>query len=344
MTNSFSQISETLDLLEREEVASLIILPTKLKRKFKKELISSLKKASYYPIYLDCRLCPWVSLENFWRLLLASISFLKKEPLQKWTRFSSNEIWLAFLAREALNQLATENIVLIIDHLWPFFVFGATVPLFLESLLEEFAPKMKVVFFFSHNLESPRLKKKLSGSNLIFRNILFLPPKDIGQAEASLIFTNLTQEEKTDLCLIAHNCFPKTTTTDFFLKIGLVKRRGKKLIITNPHLLKLAQKVPRSRNNQLWFEDEKIFLNGSEVTNVFSPTEQKIIRGLLKPKDKMLTREQLAEIIWGVQWPEKYSDWAIDKALSRLRQKFHQIWLGEVLQTIKGKGVKLVLS
>lgn len=56
-----------------------------------------------------------------------------------------------------------------------------------------------------------------------------------------------------------------------------------------------------------------------------------------------ITREQVAEIIWGVDWRNKYSDWAIDKIVSRIRKKiFDQN--KEQLVSIKRKGIKLIAS
>lgn len=53
-----------------------------------------------------------------------------------------------------------------------------------------------------------------------------------------------------------------------------------------------------------------------------NPTSQEInlIGVLQKNIGEPISRDQIAEAIWGKSWNTKYSDWAIDKAVSRLRK------------------------
>ena len=44
---------------------------------------------------------------------------------------------------------------------------------------------------------------------------------------------------------------------------------------------------------------------------------------LFRSLNTPLSRDEIAEIIWGKSWQSKYSDWALDKAISRLRRKIN---------------------
>jgi len=333
------KVDEVLEILKTEDVVSCLTLPTKQTQEFQKKLLTKLKTFDFSPLVLDCRLCPWVSVENFLKLILSHLSL----PCN--ISVPSQEVELAVQVQNQLGKLLQKKeIVLIIRHLWPFFIFGSTIPLFLTSLLEKFKGKLKIIFFFENNLQNPRLKKKLRGSHLIFQNIVLIPPQKITKPEAEVIFDNLEPSEKSYLRLVAHNCFSSSSHQDYFLKMGLIRRRGKKFLITNPYLAALALKVPPSKENSLILKGDKIYLNNEEITQVFSPTEQKILKSLIKSSTKFLSREKIAKIIWEDQWLNSYSEWAIDKTISRLRKKFQKIWLGEAIKTLKKRGIKLNLS
>lgn len=53
-----------------------------------------------------------------------------------------------------------------------------------------------------------------------------------------------------------------------------------------------------------------------------NPTAQEInILNFLLENNTPVSRDDIAKILWGKSWNTKYSDWAIDKAISRLRKK-----------------------
>lgn len=72
------------------------------------------------------------------------------------------------------------------------------------------------------------------------------------------------------------------------------------------------------------------------------PTAQEIgmLNLFLEKENKNVTRDEIAQVLWGKLWQEKYSDWALDKSISRLRSnlisKTHQ------LITVKGLGYSLI--
>lgn len=88
----------------------------------------------------------------------------------------------------------------------------------------------------------------------------------------------------------------------------------------------------------------KILGPESEVT-MYKPSLDFFLTGmeqdvldLLKDSDKVVTREQIAEKIWHENWEDKYSDWAIDQLMHRIRKKLEQTQTPLAIQTKKGEG------
>lgn len=73
----------------------------------------------------------------------------------------------------------------------------------------------------------------------------------------------------------------------------------------------------------------------------FTPEEAKIMRALWEKQETILDRESIAQTLWGDDWSNKYSDWALDALVSRLRKKMSGRW--QVI-TIKGRGYMLALA
>ena len=112
----------------------------------------------------------------------------------------------------------------------------------------------------------------------------------------------------------------------------------------------LQIKHEATKNNDLVTTEGLSFLNSLQISDVDfesvnlsgDPTAQEInlIRHFKKYINKPLSRDDIAKVIWGNAWNEKYSDWAIDKAISRLRKKI----LSENYKiiTVKNLGYELI--
>ena len=55
--------------------------------------------------------------------------------------------------------------------------------------------------------------------------------------------------------------------------------------------------------------------------NRLEPQVFKIFNLLLVNKPFLVTREDIAKTLWGAAWTERYSEWAIDRAISKLRKQ-----------------------
>lgn len=80
--------------------------------------------------------------------------------------------------------------------------------------------------------------------------------------------------------------------------------------------------------------------NYKSVKLFSNPTAQEInILNSMIENDRPISRDEIARILWGKSWNSKYSDWAIDKTISRLRKKI----VGNEIRilTIKNFGYQL---
>ncbi|MBI5127188.1 winged helix-turn-helix domain-containing protein [Candidatus Roizmanbacteria bacterium] len=93
--------------------------------------------------------------------------------------------------------------------------------------------------------------------------------------------------------------------------------------------------------NQLIIREDSIFLNDKDISYQLTKSELRIIRFLVKNKNILVTRNQIAEKIWGVNWEHDYSDWAIDRLIYRLRLKLKKLGYDEsLIKTYKSRGVR----
>lgn len=82
-----------------------------------------------------------------------------------------------------------------------------------------------------------------------------------------------------------------------------------------------------------------ILIHKTPLDTLFSANEQKLLRVFLQNKEKLYSKDEIAKILWGKNWHEKYSDWAIDQQVSRLRRKLKKLGLKENPVSVKGKGL-----
>ncbi len=81
---------------------------------------------------------------------------------------------------------------------------------------------------------------------------------------------------------------------------------------------------------------------GTKINDVLTAQELLVFEYLQKHYSELVTKDSLAQIIWGDNWEESYSDWALDKLTSNLRKKLKEANAPFNLKSSKGKGVVLV--
>lgn len=133
-----------------------------------------------------------------------------------------------------------------------------------------------------------------------------------------------------DLALIRKDPF----SINYLLDTGLLSKKSNKGIYINPlfaHYIKefstpISQVKPQN-------EASSVELRGQEI----------LLFNLLTTKQgEIVSKDTIAEAIWGQEWEQKYSDWAIDKLVSTVKKKLVETSQPYKLQTFKKLGVMLV--
>ena len=90
--------------------------------------------------------------------------------------------------------------------------------------------------------------------------------------------------------------------------------------------------------SKLGLRGKLIWYDNHDASKEFTAKEAKFLKILLQNRKKILARSLIAQTIWGENWEEKYSDWALDRLAYRLRKKLQKLGLAGSLQTVKRKG------
>lgn len=86
----------------------------------------------------------------------------------------------------------------------------------------------------------------------------------------------------------------------------------------------------------------EIYINERPNGQYLSGKENEIFRLLFANRHKTIDRDDVAEIMWGSEMSANYSDWAIDKTISRIREKLEDQKPYRIIKTLRGKGFMLV--
>lgn len=101
--------------------------------------------------------------------------------------------------------------------------------------------------------------------------------------------------------------------------------------------------LENSEINELFIDKKtkSLFFGPIDLQKKLSGSEYKILIKLYKKFGKTVSRDEIAEILWGDKLLEQYSDWAIDKAVSRLREKLSRLSFHYQITTKKKSGFLL---
>ncbi|OGK10099.1 hypothetical protein A2767_00565 [Candidatus Roizmanbacteria bacterium RIFCSPHIGHO2_01_FULL_35_10] len=81
-----------------------------------------------------------------------------------------------------------------------------------------------------------------------------------------------------------------------------------------------------------------VYLNNIDITTHFSIYERKMLTLLISKRNSIVNRDELAKVRWGDNWPDQYSDWAIDQAMYRLKRKIHSLDNTIIISSYRKKG------
>lgn len=71
----------------------------------------------------------------------------------------------------------------------------------------------------------------------------------------------------------------------------------------------------------------------------FSKSQRKVVEYLKAHVGTLITKDDIAKLLWGNDWSERYSDWAIDQLISTLREKLVNIDKKAKIISKRGEGI-----
>lgn len=146
----------------------------------------------------------------------------------------------------------------------------------------------------------------------------------------------LTAQEVTVLNALPHTTmYEESPEYQHLVNIGLIYEKNKlRIPLLRPYLRKLSQpSKPLELNNN------EIFLRGVSLSHVLSQTEYAILRLFLTQPNTPLDRDTIAKIMWPNNTEDSYSQWAIDQAVKRLRDRLVSLQLPPtIISSVRGVG------
>lgn len=136
------------------------------------------------------------------------------------------------------------------------------------------------------------------------------------------------------------------TTLDELISLNLVQKYGDTVSVRLPtfadQLLNIIQThVHDHPAIELMNNGQTIKIRGVDVTKMFSNSEREILTSLISKSPDSVNIDELSTIIWGKE-EDKFSLWAISKAISRIRKKLSQLGLPKnLISYTRGKGYTL---
>lgn len=86
-------------------------------------------------------------------------------------------------------------------------------------------------------------------------------------------------------------------------------------------------------------EYHNVNISESDFARILSSQEYEIFSRLLENIGEVNTKDDIAKIIWGDDWIDKYSEWTIEKTISNIRRKVGGKY---VIKSVYGKGYRLI--
>lgn len=162
------------------------------------------------------------------------------------------------------------------------------------------------------------------------------------QLRIQAILTQLTSEEKKYIAQAQSNQTINSTDPihSYLSHIGLIEQKNKKWFITIPVLVPYLEELNTTQN--LTISGKRILFRNKDISFLFTPQEKNILTVLLNRKGMLVERDSIAKALWKEEWQEKYSDWAIDKLISRLKTTLQSLGIPRnIIQVKKGRGIQI---
>ena len=164
---------------------------------------------------------------------------------------------------------------------------------------------------------------------------------DLMMKKLEIIWNKFTKEEKDIIEKVffenMENVDKFTQIYNYLKSIRVIKEIDGKVKLGIPLLSKIIE--AELRINTFQFKGKQILIGNKDITSKLTKKEKIMMLILLHSKDKLISRDVIARAVWEDKWHEKYSNWAIDRLVYRIRKKLRSIGIkDELLRTVKKKG------
>lgn len=130
-------------------------------------------------------------------------------------------------------------------------------------------------------------------------------------------------------------------TLTHFSKLRLICKNT----LTVPVLLEYVYSFRLQEKVLTVTKDDHLEINQVPVDKFFTKREKDLLAYFVSNVDHLVTRDEAARLLWGDNWQEQCSDWALDQCVKRLRDKLKELGLSaNKLKTMKGIGYRYVSS
>lgn len=123
---------------------------------------------------------------------------------------------------------------------------------------------------------------------------------------------------------------------DYLTRINMIDNQRCSVPLLYKYLLAKKQK------STLEVFGEEIICNGISLKHSFTKQEYSVLKLLISCQKRVVKRDEIASLIWGREVEQKYSLWAIEQLIRRIRKKLGEIGLNQhSIKTIRNAGYKL---
>jgi len=175
-------------------------------------------------------------------------------------------------------------------------------------------------------------------------NIRDILHHDMMQIKMKSIFDSLLPSEQTALEKVvagANDFSPdEIISLEFLKRTCWLEVRGHKLYLTIPLLAEYISLL-RISENKIEVSGNRLVVGDVPIDALLSVQEQTVLRLFINRAGKIVSRDEIAKVVWKDNWEDAYSDWAIDQLIFRLRKKCIELNFNKsIIQAVKGKGFR----
>jgi len=309
------------------------IFPPLTEQQPKIDWVIKQKGKSILTYQVDCRLLDHVSVSNFFELFLSVCNNGKSKMGQVGDYVTK--------INTLLNH-KKQPILIIIKNIQYLLPLLGSVLLKLTVIKEESHNPVDFLFTTTDCLYSDRIYEQLKALPLILDKVQYFDYKkfDYNLRESEIIWNSLSEIQRR---LIRRILIGETVRKeefaadiDYLIKTGIISNKKQTYTINLPLLtnilLKSSTQSLKLHNHTVWSGEEL-------MTAKFSAKQNHILRLLLENVGKVVSQDQIADNLWDTKDSEnKFSVWAIDKFIQRLRLRMKQNLIVDKIIAIKTKG------